>query len=142
MTRPRIVIDTNVIISAALKPVGRQAVVISLVAFGAVELCVSEDVLAEYREVFSRPKFSHLDPKAVAHLLALLERQSTMVTPTERLSISEHDSDNRFYECAAEGGADYIVTGNTRHFRKSYRNTRIITARELIEILAQEREQT
>lgn len=60
MSRPRIVLDTNVLISAALKPLGGQALVINLVAFRAVELCVSEAVLAEYREVFSRPKFALL----------------------------------------------------------------------------------
>ena len=58
MSRPRIVVDTNVLVSAAIKPNGQQALVIQLVAFRAVEMCVSEDVLAEYREVLSRPKFA------------------------------------------------------------------------------------
>src|SRR6267154_2185903 len=100
MKRPRIVIDTNVIISAAIKPQGRQALVIDLVAFHAVELFVSEAVLAEYHEVLSRPKFAHIDPKDVSRLLGLIKAAATMVTPTEQLTISEHDSDNRFYECA------------------------------------------
>jgi uncharacterized protein len=60
MKRLRIVIDTNVLISAAVKPQGRQALVVNLVAFRAVELFVSEAVLIEYREVFSRPKFARL----------------------------------------------------------------------------------
>jgi predicted nucleic acid-binding protein len=60
------VLDTNVLISAALKPLGRQALVINLVAFRAVELYVAEAVLAEYREVFSRPKFAHIDLKEVS----------------------------------------------------------------------------
>lgn len=61
MSRPRIVIDTNVVISAGLKPGGLQAQVLTLVAFRAVEAFVSQAVLDEYREVFSRPKFSRLD---------------------------------------------------------------------------------
>lgn len=135
MSRPRIVIDTNVLVSAALKPQGRQALVIQLAAFRAVEMCVSEDVLAEYREVFSRPKFAGLDQKDVSHLLAMIEAEATMVSPTQRLSISEHDSDNRFYECADAAAADYIVTGNTKHFKKSYKTTKIITGRGLLELL-------
>src|SRR5215469_4549266 len=127
MSRPRIVLDTNVLISAAVKPEGTQAMVIHLVAFRAVELFVSEAVLAEYREVFSRPKFSRLDGKAVAILLDLIERESTTVTPTEELFISKHPSDNRFYECAAAADADYIVTGNAKHFSKGYKNTKIIS---------------
>jgi len=135
MSRLRLVLDTNVLISAALKPSGRQAQVMELVAFRAVEMCVSEAVLAEYREVFSRPKFSNIDPKDVSRLLNLIEAEATMVTPTEKLAISKHDSDNRFYECADAATADYIVTGNNKHFTKPHNNTRIITGRQLLELL-------
>ena len=140
MSRLRIVLDTNVLISAALKPLGRQALVINLVAFRAVELYVSEAVLAEYREVFSRPKFAHLDLKEVSRMLSLIEREATMVTPTEHLAISEHDSDNRFYECADAAAADYIVTGNNRHFTKPHKNTKIINGRQLLELLLPRKE--
>lgn len=136
MKRLRIVLDTNVLISAAVKPLGSQALVVNLVAFGAVELFVSEAILAEYREVFSRAKFARLPSAEVATLLALIESEATMVTPSTRLEISTHDSDNRFYECADAAQADYIVTGNTRHFTKSHKNTRIITGRGLLELVA------
>lgn len=135
MSRPRIVIDTNVLISAALKPSGRQSQVMELVAFRAVEMFISEAIMAEYREVFSRPKFSHLDRKDVSRLLATIEAEATMVTPTQQLAISKHDSDNRFYECADAAAADYIVTGNNKHFTKPHKNTRIITGRQLLELL-------
>jgi uncharacterized protein len=45
-----------------------------------------------------------------------------------------HESDNRVYECAATAGADYIVTGNAKHFQREYRSTRIVTPREFIEL--------
>jgi uncharacterized protein len=57
------------------------------------------------------------------------------VTPTVTLKISSDEDDNRIYECAAEALADYIVTGNTRHFPRPYQTTRIITARQLVELL-------
>jgi uncharacterized protein len=136
MKRLRIVIDTNVLISAAVKPLGSQALVINLVAFRAVELFVSEAVLDEYREVFSRPKFARLPSAEVAALLALIETEATMVTPAARLEISPHDSDNRFYECADAAKADYIVTGNSRHFTRPHKNTRIISGRGLLELMA------
>ena len=135
MSRPRVVIDTNVLISAALKPSSRQALVLELVAFRAVEMFISEVVMAEYREVFSRPKFSHLDPRDVARLLAMIEGEATMVMPTTTLAISSHDSDNRFYECADAAAADYIVTGNNKHFTKPHKKTKIITGRQLLELL-------
>jgi putative PIN family toxin of toxin-antitoxin system len=61
MSCPRIVIDTNVLISAAIQPRGLPAQLLELVAGRAVELCVSEEVLAEYSEVFARAKFAGLD---------------------------------------------------------------------------------
>ena len=58
------------------------------------------------------------------------------VTPTQTLKISDHEEDNRFYECADAAGADYIVTSNTRHFNKPYKTTQIVNARQLLERLA------
>jgi len=106
--------------------------VVELVAFRAVELCVSEAVLAEYREVFRRPKFARLDPKHVSQLLRLIEAEATVVWPTEVLTVSKHDSDNRFYECAS---ANYIVTGNTKDFTKPYKDVRIINSRQFLEVM-------
>ena len=127
MSRYRIVLDTSVLVSAALRPLGQPALVVHMIAFRAVELCVSQDVLAEYREVLGRPKFSHLDSEEVSRLLAMIEAEGTMFQPTEVLTISDHPSDNRFYECADAASADYIVTGNLKHFSRPYKNTRAIT---------------
>jgi putative PIN family toxin of toxin-antitoxin system len=135
MSRPRIVLDTNVLISAALKPQGQQALVVYLVALGAVELFVSSEVLAEYREVFSRPKFADLDQAAVSRLLSQVESAATMVTTTARLSISKHEPDNRFYECAEEAAADYIVTGNLKHFSQPHKSTKIITGAQFLALI-------
>ena len=85
--------------------------------------------------MFRRSKFSRLDTKDVSRLLDLIEAEATMVTTTGKLTISEHDSDNRFYECAEAASADYIVTGNSKHFPKPYKNTKIITGRQLLELL-------
>lgn len=127
MSRLRIVVDTNVLVSAALKPLGRAALVIHLIAFRAVDLFVSRAILGEYREVFSRPKFAHLPIPEVVSLLTLIEREATLVEPGGRLVISEHDSDNRFYECARAAAADYIVTGNAKHFAHDLPPTRIVS---------------
>jgi predicted nucleic acid-binding protein len=81
------------------------------------------------------PKFARLPSAEVATLLALIESEATMVTPSTRLEVSPHDSDNRFYECADAAQADYIVTGNTRHFTKSHKNTRIVTGRGLLDLV-------
>ncbi len=132
----RIVLDTNVLISAALQPRGLPARVLEKVAYGAVELCASSEILDEYREVLSRPKFAGLDPRRVARLLTLVTEAATMVTPAGRLAESPDESDNRFYECADAAAADFIVTGNAKHFSKPYKSTRVVTARQLLDLLA------
>src|ERR1035437_1450104 len=58
------------------------------------------------------------------------------VTPIQPLNISGHEPDNRFYECADAASADYIVTGNLKHFSQSHRNTRIVNPRQFLELLA------
>jgi putative PIN family toxin of toxin-antitoxin system len=136
MSRPRIVIDTNVLISAAIQPGGPPAQVLELVAARVVEMCVSEEVLAEYSEVFGRAKFAGLDRHRVASLLAAIAEEAILVRPASRLAESPDESDNRFYECAAAAEADYIVTGNTKHFAKPYRTTKIVTARQILGLLA------
>jgi putative PIN family toxin of toxin-antitoxin system len=136
MSRPRIVIDTNVLISAAIQPGGLPARLLEFVAERAVELCISAEVLAEYSEVLGRPRFAGLDPRRVARLLAVIAGEATLVKPTNRLAESPDESDNRFYKCAAAAEADFIVTGNARHFNKSYRTTKIVTVRQLLTLLS------
>src|ERR1017187_8842983 len=136
MTRPRIILDTNIIISAALQRSGLPAQVLELVAYRAVELWVSEELLTEYREVIGRPKFASLDAQRVALLLKLIAEEATLVNPTNVLNISKDEADNRFYECAEAAGADYLVTGNIKHFPKYYKTTKVVTARQMLELLA------
>ena len=51
------------------------------------------------------------------------------------MKISGHEEDNRIYECAVAANADYIVTENTKHFKKPYKTTKIVNARQLLEVL-------
>jgi hypothetical protein len=60
----RVVLDTNVIVSALLAPAGTQASVLLLAFGGDVSLYLSEPVFSEYSEVLRRPRFK-LDPRQV-----------------------------------------------------------------------------
>jgi uncharacterized protein len=44
--------------------------------------------------------------------------------------------DNIFLECADEARADYLVTGNVRHFPRFWKRTKVITSREFVNIVA------
>ncbi len=65
----------------------------------------------------------------------MLERASIKVKPGGRLNISVHEDDNRIYECAVAAKADYIVTENTRDFKKPCKTTKIVNARQLLRLL-------
>ena len=132
---PRLVLDTNVVVSALLKPQGLEDQVLRLGLAGKADLCVSPAILAEYASVLSRPRLK-LQPQEVTIALDKLHQASIMVHPAFALDLCRDETDNRFLECAEAAACDYLVTGNTRHFLKKYKNTRIVSARQLLELLA------
>jgi putative PIN family toxin of toxin-antitoxin system len=132
----RVVLDTNVIVSALLVPHGTQASVLLLALLGHIALYVSRSVLNEYEEVLRRPRLK-LQPKSIDAALASIRRVAHLVEPTQTVSISSHESDNRFLECAQTAEANYIVTGNTRHFPQRHGETRTVTGRQFLDILAE-----
>ena len=132
-------IDTNVLISALIKPSGWEAQVLELVAYRVIELFVSAALLAEYRGVLARPKFARIGPERISRLLSLIAHEASTIIPNETLNISDHEEDNRFYECAAAAQADYLVTGNRKHFPQPFKTTQIVTSRQLVELLARQK---
>jgi putative PIN family toxin of toxin-antitoxin system len=129
----RIVIDTNVLISACHKPGGLEARVVSLAISGQITACVSPAVLIEYREVLSRPKF--ITVRSIANeTLNLLEHHAVVVQPTNTLNVSPDEDDNRFLECAVAAQADFLVSGNLKHYPESWGSTSIVNARRFFEL--------
>jgi putative PIN family toxin of toxin-antitoxin system len=131
----RLVIDTNILVSAALKPDGLQRTVLLLAMTKPARLYVTETVLAEYREVLARPELQ-IRRGLRQQLLQLIKNHAQLVTPARALQVAKDPDDNKFLECADAARADYLVTGNQRHFPKFWKNTKIITPREFIGIVA------
>jgi putative PIN family toxin of toxin-antitoxin system len=130
MKRPTVVVDTNLLVSATYKAYGAEAAVLDLVADHKLNAAISDRILAEYEDVLSRPHL-RLNPDRAASALRLMRLEGTLVRPTVRLSVSPDESDNRFLECAEAADADYLVTGNKRHFPVRWKRTEIVNAREL-----------
>ncbi|MGO4879570.1 MAG: putative toxin-antitoxin system toxin component, PIN family [Bryobacteraceae bacterium] len=59
-----------------------------------------------------------------------------MVRPTRRLLEAQDDPDNRFLECAVAAGADFLITGNTRHFPARFESIRVVTPRQFLDLIA------
>jgi uncharacterized protein len=97
-------------------------------------LYVSRPILEEYSEVLARPEFQIR--KGLRHqLLQLIKNHSYTVVPPRHLEVSDPD-DNMFVECADAARADYLLTGNQKHFPRVSKMTKIITTREFISLTA------
>jgi len=131
----RVVLDTNVLVSALLKQHGAEATVLFLVTDKKLTWCVSPAIFAEYESVLRRPKFSSVPETYIAAFLTLAA-EAESVQPTFRISKSPDEPDNRFLECAEAGKADYLVTGNKRHFPARWKTTKVVSARQLLEALS------
>ena len=130
----RAVLDTNVVVSAALKPHSLPAAIVSAATAQLFTLCLSDAIRDEYQHVLTRGKF-RFPPDLVSRFLADLEATALRVAPTERLAITRDPEDNKFLECAIEANASHLVTGNTRHFPHEFRTIRVVTPREFFALL-------
>jgi putative PIN family toxin of toxin-antitoxin system len=130
----RVVIDTNVVVSANLGDEGLSAAILDLAAAKQILMCVSEAVLAEYKEALNRPRLK-LSPQRIARSLAVIRKTSLLVEPTRTIMVvvKNDDPDNRMLECAHATGASYLVTGNVRHFPKIFGATKIVTPKQFID---------
>jgi uncharacterized protein len=131
----RLVIDTNIVVSAAVKPDGLQRTVLLLTITKPARLYVSTAILAEYRDVLSRPELQ-IRKGLRQQLLNLIAKRAHPVTPTRQIDVTSNPDDNMFLECADAARADYLVSGNTRHFPRFWKKTKIITSREFLSMVA------
>jgi uncharacterized protein len=131
----RLVIDTNVLVSAALKPDGLQRTTLILATTKPARLYVSRTILNEYMDVLSRPEL-RIRKGLRLQMLQLIRNSGQVVAPAHRLDVCSDPDDNVFLECADKAGADYLITGNSRHFPKFWKKTKIITSREFISLVA------
>ena len=108
----RVVLDTNVLVSALLFT-GTASEILPLWQKAAITVLLSRDILEEYLRVLSYPKFQLSE----AEIKALMEEELlafvTAVKPKRRLSVVKRDpSDNKFLECALAGRARVIISGD------------------------------
>jgi putative PIN family toxin of toxin-antitoxin system len=130
-----LVLDTNVVVSAILKPAGLERASLVFALTPPARLYVSRDILEEYERVLHRPQLKLSDSRH-GEVLDLLKSRVVLVTPSRRIQVTPDPDDNIFLECADEARADYLVTGNKRHFPRFWKSTKIVDARELLELVA------
>ncbi len=110
----RVVIDTNVLISATFWP-GKPKQLLNQVRRGKIIFLTSEVLLAELKEVLTREdKPFKLSAKESERVAAEIRDLAEVVQPHNVVSRCRDETDNRVLECAVDGRADWIITGD-RH---------------------------
>lgn len=118
----RVVLDTNVLVSAFLNPDGTPAHILRQVVNGNLLLCYDSRLIAEYERVLSRLKFK-IDKMQSARLLDLLMADGLSVVPESSDVFFPDESDRKFYDAALSCRA-LLITGNLKHYP---RESRIMT---------------
>lgn len=129
----KIILDTNVLVSALIQRSYPFYIVDHLFAHEDIYLCLSDELFREYYAVLNRDKFARFSDFAsnAQKLLADIDIRAVKYFPTERLSVISDADDNKLLELAQTCKADYLITGNTNDFTMpSYKGTRIVTPRQ------------
>jgi uncharacterized protein len=111
----RVVLDSNIYVSALTLPGGRADAALAAALTGDYVALLSEPILGEILGVLGR-SFSH-DKEELARAALFLSDLAEHVSPRRRLSVLEDEPDNRILECAIEGDAELIVTGDKTMLR-------------------------
>lgn len=131
----RLVLDTNVVVSAVLKPDGLQRTVLLLAMSKPARWYVSRAILLEYQAVLSRPELG-IRRGLRNQFLQLISRKVHTVATARPLNITPDPGDNKFLECADAARADFFITGNLRHFPAYWKRTKVVSSRDFMLVVA------
>lgn len=131
----KIVLDTNVLVSGILSPNGPPAAVLRSLLTEQVTICYDERILSEYRDVLTRDKFS-FNKESIVELVGFLEAAGSPTLAAPLAAELPDPWDQMFIEVAVASQADFLVTGNLRHFPGNTRaGVSVVSPREFLDAL-------
>ena len=131
----RLVIDTNVMVSALFLETSLPGQLIELWREGQFDLLVSEEQVEELMRVTRYPRIRERLPHALAgRLINELRDLAVTVRDLPALFVSPDPDDNFLLATAAKGGADFLITGDKNDLLslRSYERARILSVREFL----------
>ncbi|OLE55737.1 MAG: putative toxin-antitoxin system toxin component, PIN family [Acidobacteria bacterium 13_1_20CM_3_53_8] len=123
----KVVIDTSVVVSAALKDRDPEAIILFVVERPEFEWIVSASILEEYKAVLRRERFGL--PKEILHKWdEMFDGLTTNIAVDVEVDFPRDRKDARFLECALVADAEYLITGD-KDFTEAQKliNTTIIS---------------
>lgn len=134
----KVVVDTNVLVSALIKPNGLPAQLLTHTT--PFTLVTAEEILAELQRVlhYSRVRQRYrLSEELISAYLETLRAESEVIEITHNAAGTSQDpSDDKFLACAVSAQGDYVVSGDPHLTKlKSYQGIPILTPRQFFVIL-------
>ena len=131
----KVLIETNVLISAVLKDRDPEAVILFVVEQADFDWLVSPEILAEYKAVLRRPKFN-LPEEICERWSAMLDAVTTRVEANATLDFPRDQADAKFLACALAVNAEYFITGD-RDFSQAQKlvNTTILSVTQFKKLI-------
>jgi putative PIN family toxin of toxin-antitoxin system len=123
----KVVIDTSVLLSAAWRDKSPEAVVLWITVQDDWEWVVSEEILAEYREVLHREKFN-LPVEKLERWERIITNLTSLVEVDIDVDFPRDQKDAMFLACALVSHADFMITGDADFSEmKKLTNTTIVS---------------
>jgi putative PIN family toxin of toxin-antitoxin system len=123
MTSHKVVLDTNVLVSALLNPFGAPAKLLDLVLAGTLHIVLDDRILSEWQQVLERPKFG-FSRQDIDALLEFVAQEAERISATGCAGLPDPD-DAPFLEVALASGAA-LITGNLRHYPEEGRQGAVV----------------
>lgn len=136
----RVVLDTNLLVSALGNPRGAPAKILEAWRLGNIAVVSSAAILDEVRRVMEYPrirKYLRLRPEGIEVLLDELREFCLIVPGDLEVSVIEEDhSDDKFLACALEGEVEFIISGD-KHLKslREYRGVQILSPNAFLTML-------
>ena len=134
------VLDTNIIVSSTISTQSNPAKILDYWREKRFRMIITPAIIEEMWQVLFRPgikKYRKFSDERTKKFLLKLQKEATLITPTQKIKLIEKDpADDVFIIAAVEGQADYIVSGD-KHLLElgSYQNIRIVSPGEFVEII-------
>jgi putative PIN family toxin of toxin-antitoxin system len=126
----KVVVDTNVIVSALINTHGTPAKILSLILNGNVKILYDNRIIFEYTDVLSRKEFGF--PKEIINdLINYFKHDGEFINSEYTKRKFSDEADKKFYEVYKTGKAKYLITGNLKHFPKE---DAIITPKDFLQV--------
>ncbi len=135
----RVVLDTNIIVSALLAPAGKPAAIIGIWLDGKFTLLTCAAHLDELRSTLEKPRVSErIKPHKAGRLVNQVRKLAEDVDPLPRVKRSPDPTDDFLLAMSEGGKANYLVTGDKSGLLALGRHkaTRIVSAREFAALFA------